>query len=167
VRFGARLPPVGLQALAVAGTLVNSVLVANCTTAYGGALNSFAYIWIGIYAGQFFEQRAARFQCAVLVVASGVALELSGLPGMVTAWVLVAGSSVLASEALARLNGFKLVNDRYAHAAGETSCSLSSARPGGGSCAARSRATVWVCPRARARRTAAVASRRCMRVPAS
>jgi diguanylate cyclase (GGDEF)-like protein len=105
VRFGAGLPLVGLQALAVAGTLVNSVLVANCTTAYGGALNSFAYIWIGIYAGQFFEQRAARLQCAVLVVASGAALELSGLPGMVTAWVLVAGSSVLASEALARLNG--------------------------------------------------------------
>jgi diguanylate cyclase (GGDEF)-like protein len=105
VRFGAGLPLVGLQALAVAGTLTNSVLVANCTTAYGGALNSFAYLWIGIYAGQFFEQRAARFQCAVLVVASGVALELSGLPGMVTAWVLVAGSSVLASEALARLNG--------------------------------------------------------------
>jgi diguanylate cyclase (GGDEF)-like protein len=104
-RFGAALPPRGLQALAVAGTLVNSVLVANCTTAYGGALNSFAYLWIGIYAGQFFEQRAARFQCAVLVVASGVALELSGLPGMVTAWVLVAGSSVLASEALAQLNG--------------------------------------------------------------
>jgi diguanylate cyclase (GGDEF)-like protein len=105
VRFGAGLPLAGLQVLAVAGTLTNSVLVANCTTAYGGALNSFAYIWIGIYAGQFFEQRAARFQCAVLVVASGVALELSGLPGMVTAWVLVAGSSVLASEALARLNG--------------------------------------------------------------
>jgi diguanylate cyclase (GGDEF)-like protein len=105
VRFGAGLPLVGLQVLAVAGTLINTVLVANCTTAYGGALNSFAYLWIGIYAGQFFGQRAARFQCAVLVVASGVALELSGLPGMVTAWVLVAGSSVLASEALARLNG--------------------------------------------------------------
>jgi diguanylate cyclase (GGDEF)-like protein len=105
VRFGAGLSPRGLQGLAVAGTLVNTVLVANCTTAYGGALNSFAYLWIGIYVGQFFELRAARFQCAVLVVASGVALELSGLPGMVTAWVLVAGSSVLASEALARLNG--------------------------------------------------------------
>jgi diguanylate cyclase (GGDEF)-like protein len=105
LRFGAGMPPLGLQALAIAGTLTNSVLVASCTTAYGGALNSFAYLWIGIYAGQFFDQRAARIQCGVLVVASGVALELSGLPGMVTAWVLVAGSSVLASEALARLNG--------------------------------------------------------------
>jgi diguanylate cyclase (GGDEF)-like protein len=105
LRFGAALPPAGLPVIAVAATLTNSVLVASCTTAYGGALNSFAYLWIGIYAGQFFALRAARFQCAVLVVASGVALELSGLPGMVTAWVLVAGSSVLASEALARLNG--------------------------------------------------------------
>jgi diguanylate cyclase (GGDEF)-like protein len=105
VRFGAGLPLVGLEAIAVAGTLANSVLVASCTTAYGAALNSFVYLWIGIYAGQFFEQRAARLQCAVIVVASGVALELSALPGMVTAWVLVAGSSVLATEALARLNG--------------------------------------------------------------
>jgi diguanylate cyclase (GGDEF)-like protein len=93
-----------LQAAAIAGTLFNSILVANCTTNYGGALNSFAYLWIGIYAGQFFDQRAARFQAAVLVVASGIALWLSGLPGMVTAWALVAGSSVLATEALARLN---------------------------------------------------------------
>jgi diguanylate cyclase (GGDEF)-like protein len=104
LRFGASLPEGGLQAAALAGTVVNSVLVASCTTDYGAALNSFAYLWVGIYAGQFFNQRAVRLQCAAIVVASGVALELSGLPGMVTAWVLVAGSSVLASEALARLN---------------------------------------------------------------
>ncbi|HTT95842.1 MAG TPA: GGDEF domain-containing protein [Solirubrobacterales bacterium] len=103
-RLGAGISPRGLQSLAIAGTLVNSVLVANCTTDYGAALNSFAYIWIGIYAGQFFEPRAARIQAAVLVVASGVALWLSDLPGMVTAWAMVAGSSVLATEALARLN---------------------------------------------------------------
>lgn len=104
LRFGARLSMRSLQLLAFAGTITNSVLVANCTTDYGGALNSFAYLWIGIYAGQFFEQRAARLQAAALVVASGIALLLSGLPGMVTAWAMVAGSSVLATEALARLN---------------------------------------------------------------
>jgi diguanylate cyclase (GGDEF)-like protein len=104
LRFGAALPPWGLPAVAVAGTLANSVLVASCTTAYGAALNSFVYLWIGIYAGQFFGQRQVRLQGAVIVVASGVALWLSALPGMATAWVLVAGSSVLASEALARLN---------------------------------------------------------------
>jgi diguanylate cyclase (GGDEF)-like protein len=103
-RFGAGLSPRALQFLALTGTLVNSILVANCTTDYGAALNSFAYIWIGIYAGQFFEQRAARVQAAVVVVTSGVSLWLSGLPGMITAWTLVAGSSVLATEALARLN---------------------------------------------------------------
>jgi diguanylate cyclase (GGDEF)-like protein len=104
LRFSTAMSPRRLQVLAIAGTLTNTVLVANCTTDYGAALNSFAYIWIGIYAGQFFEQRAARVQAAVLVVASGVALYLSGLPGMMTAWALVAGSSVLATEALARLN---------------------------------------------------------------
>ena len=104
LRFGRRFPPLGLQFAALAGTLTNAVLVSACTTNYGAALNSFAWLWIGIYAGQFFEQRAVRIQCAAIIVASGVALHLSGLPGMVTAWVLVAGSSVLASEALARVN---------------------------------------------------------------
>jgi diguanylate cyclase (GGDEF)-like protein len=104
VCFGRRLPPVAFQVAAIAGILTNSALVSACATNYGAALNSFAYLWIGIYAGQFFEQRAVRVQCAVIVVASGVALKISGLPGMVTAWVLVAGSSVLASEALARVN---------------------------------------------------------------
>jgi len=104
LRFGAPLSERGLQIAALAGTVVNSVLVAACTTDYGGALNCFAYLWIGIYVGQFFNQRAVRLQCAAIVIASGVALELSGLPGMVTAWMLVAGSSVLASETLARLN---------------------------------------------------------------
>lgn len=102
--WGRRMPPLGLQAAAIVGTLTNSLLVAACTTDYGAALNSFAYLWIGIYAGQFFERRAVRVQCAVIVVASGVALKLSGLPGMGTAWVLVAGSSVLAGEVLSRVN---------------------------------------------------------------
>jgi diguanylate cyclase (GGDEF)-like protein len=104
MRLGPFLPGWALPALAFGATLTNSVLVSACTTDYGAALNSFAYLWIGIYAGQFFEQRMVRAQCAVIVVASGTALALSGLPGMVTAWVMVAGSSVLASETLARLN---------------------------------------------------------------
>jgi len=101
---GRRLPPLALQVAAILGTLANSALVSACTTDYGAALNSFAYLWVAIYAGQFFEQRAVRVQCAVIVVASGVALKLNGLPGMVTAWVLIAGSSVLAGEVLARVN---------------------------------------------------------------
>ena len=104
LRFGRRMTSRAFQAVAIAGTIGNSVLVSACTTDYGAALNSFAYLWIGIYVGQFFEQRAVRVQCAVIVVASGVALKISGLPGMGTAWVMVAGSSVLASEALARVN---------------------------------------------------------------
>ena len=104
LRFGRRMTPRAFQVAAIAGTLTNSVLVSACTTNYGAALNSFAYLWIGIYAGQFFEQRAVRVQCAAIVVASGVALKISGLPGMGTAWLMIAGSSVLAGEALARVN---------------------------------------------------------------
>ncbi len=105
LRFGAKMPPAGFQIATFVGTIGNSVLVAACTTSYGAALNSFAYLWLGIYAGQFFEQRAVRWQAAGIVVCSGIALKLADLPGLVTAWILVAGSSVLASEALARVNG--------------------------------------------------------------
>ncbi len=101
---GPRMSVRALQAAAIFGTLASSVLVAACTTDYGAALNSFVYLWIGIYVGQFFEQRAVRVQCLVIVVASGVALKVTGLPGMLTAWALIAGSSVLAGEALARVN---------------------------------------------------------------
>ncbi|HEY0194716.1 MAG TPA: GGDEF domain-containing protein [Kofleriaceae bacterium] len=104
LRFGARLPEIGLQGLAIGGTLVNALLVSQATTNYGAALNSMAWIWVAIYAGQFFDQRAVRIQVAAIGVASAAALAICGLPGLVTAWVLVAGSSILAGEALARLN---------------------------------------------------------------
>ncbi len=51
-----------------------------------------AWIWVAIYAGQFFDQRAVRIQVAVIGVASAAALAICGLPGLVTAWVLIAGS---------------------------------------------------------------------------
>jgi diguanylate cyclase (GGDEF)-like protein len=104
LRFGARLPEVGLQGLAIGGTLINALLVSQATTSYGATLNSMAWIWVAIYAGQFFDQRAVRIQVAVIGVASAVALTICGLPGLVTAWVLIAGSCILAGETLARLN---------------------------------------------------------------
>ncbi len=104
LRVGARLPERGLQGLAIGGTLINALLVSQATTNYGATLNSMAWIWVAIYAGQFFDQRAVRIQVAAIAVASAAALVICGLPGLVTAWVLVAGSCVLAGEALSRLN---------------------------------------------------------------
>jgi uncharacterized membrane protein len=104
LRFGARLPQVGLQGLAIGGTLINALLVSHATTSYGATLNSMAWIWVAIYAGQFFDQRAVRIQVAVIGVASAATLAICGVPGLVTAWVLVAGSCILAGETLARLN---------------------------------------------------------------
>jgi diguanylate cyclase (GGDEF)-like protein len=104
LRLGPRLPEVGLHGVAIGGTLVNGLLVSQATTNYGAALNSFAWLWVAIYAGQFFDQRAARIQVATIGVVSAAALAISGIPGLVTAWVLVAGSCILAGEALARLN---------------------------------------------------------------
>jgi diguanylate cyclase (GGDEF)-like protein len=104
LRFGSRLSDGGLQALAIGGTLVNGLLISQATTSYGATLNSIAWIWVAIYAGQFFDQRAVRIQVGAIAVTSAVALAICGLPGLVTAWVLVAGSCALAGEALARLN---------------------------------------------------------------
>jgi diguanylate cyclase (GGDEF)-like protein len=104
LRFGSRLSEVGLQSLAIGGTLINALLVSQDTTSYGATLNSMAWIWVAIYAGQFFDQRAVRIQVAAIGVASAAALAICGLPGLVTAWVLVAGSCILAGETLARLN---------------------------------------------------------------
>jgi diguanylate cyclase (GGDEF)-like protein len=105
LRTGPRLPEAGLQALAIGGTLVNGLLVSQATTNYGAALNSFAWLWVAIYAGQFFGTRAVRIQVTAIAATSAAALAICGMPGLVTAWVLVAGSCALAGEALARLNG--------------------------------------------------------------
>jgi diguanylate cyclase (GGDEF)-like protein len=104
LRVGQRLPSVGLQGVAIGGTLVNGLLVSQATTSYGATLNSFAWIWVAIYAGQFFDQRAVRIQVAAIGVVAAAALAICGLPGLVTAWVLVAGSCILAGETLGRLN---------------------------------------------------------------
>jgi diguanylate cyclase len=104
LRVGPGLPERALQGLAIAGTVTNAVLVSQATTNYGATLNSIAWIWVAIYAGQFFGPRAVRIQVAAIAVASAVALAICGLPGLVTAWILVAGSCALAGEALARLN---------------------------------------------------------------
>ncbi len=104
LRIGPRLSERSLQGLAIAGTLTNALLVSQATTNYGAALNSFAWLWVAIYAGQFFDTRAVRIQVVVIGVASAAALAICGLPGLVTAWLLVAGSCLLAGEALARLN---------------------------------------------------------------
>ncbi|HWH19039.1 MAG TPA: GGDEF domain-containing protein [Solirubrobacterales bacterium] len=104
LRFGSRFSEANLQALAIGGTLVNGLLISQATTSYGATLNSFAWIWVAIYAGQFFDQRAVRIQVGAIAVVSAVALAICGLPGLVTAWVLVAGSCILAGEALGRLN---------------------------------------------------------------
>jgi len=104
LRFGPRLSAFGLQGIVMGGTLVNGLLVSQSTTNYGAALTSFAWIWVAVYSGQFFDQRAVRIQVAMIAVTSAVALAICGLPGLVTSWVLVAGSSTFAGEALARLN---------------------------------------------------------------
>src|ERR1700754_873743 len=104
LRVGQRLPALGLQGVAIGGTLVNGLLVSQATTSYGATLNSFAWIWVAIYAGQFFDQRAVRIQVAAIGVVAAAALAICGLPGLVTAWVLVAGSCILAGETLGRLN---------------------------------------------------------------
>jgi diguanylate cyclase (GGDEF)-like protein len=104
LRFGPRLSDVGFQTLAIGGTLINGLLVSQATTSYGATLNSIAWIWVAIYAGQFFDQRAVRIEVATIGVVSAAALAISGVPGLVTAWVLVAGSCALAGEALGRLN---------------------------------------------------------------
>lgn len=102
--LGRRVPGWALQGLLAAGTLLNSVLVAASTTDYGAALTSFAYIWIGIYAGYFLERRAVRLHAGLIAVAAAVAFALYGLPGMWTAWLMVSASAALAGEVLVRVN---------------------------------------------------------------
>lgn len=104
LRFARRLTVREMQLVAAGGTLTNSVLVAASTTDYGAALTAFAYLWVAVYAGQFLDRRAARAQAGLVCVALAVALALNGLPGMFTAWVVIATTVVVATETLSRLS---------------------------------------------------------------
>ena len=163
---GWRIPLLGFELIAAAGSILASWLVAHATTHGGMMVAAFAYPWIAIYSAHFFPRRGVIVQGILMSVGFSVGLLASGLSDVVVYWTIViatiwsicivlgnlsehmrlqAGTdhltgllnrggfqtAALRERALADrtgspltlavldLDGFKQINDREGHAAGD------------------------------------------------
>ncbi|HEY5193756.1 MAG TPA: GGDEF domain-containing protein [Solirubrobacteraceae bacterium] len=84
-----RIPIVGFELLAAAGSIVTSVLVAQATTHGGMMIAAFSYPWIAIYSAHFFPRRVVIMQGILISIGFGVGLLVGGLPDVAIYWVVV------------------------------------------------------------------------------
>lgn len=87
--FGARIPMLGFELLATAGTLTTSCLIARANTHGGMMIGAFQYTWTAIYAAHFFPRRGVLAQGLVISVGFAVGLYLSGLHDSLVYWLVV------------------------------------------------------------------------------
>jgi diguanylate cyclase (GGDEF)-like protein len=87
--FGARIPMLGFELLAAAGSLTASAMVAHAATHGGMMITAFAYPWIAIYAAHFFPRRGVFVQGVLISAGFAVGLLAGGLSQVVIYWVIV------------------------------------------------------------------------------
>jgi diguanylate cyclase (GGDEF)-like protein len=87
--FGARIPLLGYELLAAAGSLTTSWLIAHAATPGGMMVAAFAYPWTAIYAAHFFPRRGVIAQGALISVGFSVGLAFGGLPHVAVYWAIV------------------------------------------------------------------------------
>jgi diguanylate cyclase (GGDEF)-like protein len=84
-----RITLLGFELLAAAGACATSDLIAHATTHGGMMIAAFAYPWTAVYAAHFFPRRAVNAIGALISVAFGVALIVSGLSHVAIYWLVV------------------------------------------------------------------------------
>lgn len=100
--IGERMTPWGLQVLGVIATVQISLAVHGAATGLGMIVTACAYLWVCVFVGFFFSQRAARAQMAFIAAAFGLALLTSDNHVPVNAYAFITISLVTAGETLGR-----------------------------------------------------------------
>jgi diguanylate cyclase (GGDEF)-like protein len=91
-----------LHVAVAGGVLITSLLILRSATGLGMIVTACTYLWIGVYVGFFFSPLAARAHMALIGVAFGAALLLSGNHVPLDAWVFMTASVVIAGETIGR-----------------------------------------------------------------
>ncbi len=86
---GWRIPLLGFELIAAAGSILASWMVAHAATHGGMMVAAFAYPWIAIYSAHFFGRRGVIVQGVLMSVGFSVGLVLSGLSDIVVYWTIV------------------------------------------------------------------------------
>jgi diguanylate cyclase (GGDEF)-like protein len=102
---GARRVRVAACPLLGALAAVSTLLVAQSTALGGAMVAAIGYLTVGLYAGYFLPRRVAAALVAVTVLAFAAALELSGLPRVLAAWVTLSTVNALSTLTLSNLVG--------------------------------------------------------------
>lgn len=102
-RFGAHLPRFAFHALLAIGTLIISLGVYFGHNAGGSYTASVFYIWVTLYAFNFFSRRVAAAHVAWIAVCYGAVLEIQHVEGGAALWVLVVGTAVVSGLVVASL----------------------------------------------------------------
>jgi diguanylate cyclase (GGDEF)-like protein len=98
-----RRPRGVLLAEACAACVLNSVLVSRSATAGGAIADAFAYVWLTVYVAAFFPR--AWWPYGLLVAtAFGGGLVASGLPGLLSAWMVLSVSVLMAGFVVAMVS---------------------------------------------------------------
>lgn len=86
---GWRIPLLGFELIATAGSILASWMVAHAATHGGMMVAAFAYPWIAIYSAHFFPRRGVIVQGVLMSVGFSVGLLVGGLSDMVVYWTIV------------------------------------------------------------------------------
>ena len=105
VAIGDRLPPAGQHALLALFSLLVSLLTARSVTGAGIVGLGPVLICIGLYAAHFLSLRAARAHALVAVGGATVGAAAAAPTGFLLPWVIAVATTVVLTEAHARLNG--------------------------------------------------------------
>jgi diguanylate cyclase (GGDEF)-like protein len=101
---GPRVGHRGLTATVGALIAITSVLVGASSTTGGAMLAGYAYMWITVYSALVLTPAATRLHSALTTVGFGAGLLASGLPEVLTAWILVSATVWGSGHALSRLS---------------------------------------------------------------
>lgn len=98
----------GLKVMWVFAIVEVSVLVANSDTTSGVLADSFAYIWLCVYAAYYFSFDSPLLYAGTISLGFGVGLVVADVSNAVIAWMLLSGTvwaiSIALSTSLKRLN---------------------------------------------------------------
>jgi diguanylate cyclase (GGDEF)-like protein len=103
VLAGPRVTHTGLSVTVVAVIGMTSVLVGGSSTTGGAMLAGYAYVWITVYSGLFLSRAATRLHAALITIGFGAGLLATGLPELLTGWLLVSATVWASGIALSRL----------------------------------------------------------------
>jgi diguanylate cyclase (GGDEF)-like protein len=104
IAAGPRVGHRGLTATVAVLIAITSALVGASSTTGGAMLAGYAYMWITVYSALVLTPAATRLHSALTTVGFGVGLLASGLPEVLTAWILVSATVWGSGHALSRLS---------------------------------------------------------------